>query len=80
MPTRQYQSLPYDVHTFYVALCMVYLKQGLNYTLIPITYSKYKGGICIPNSTTEVWTVDDVDLLKYSVINMSRLVTLFIRI
>ena len=23
-----------------------------------------KGGICIPNSTTEVWTVDDVDLLN----------------
>ena len=25
--------------------------------------SRYKGGICIPNSTTEVWTVIDVDLL-----------------
>ena len=24
-----------------------------------------KGGNCIPNSTTEVWTVDDVDLLNF---------------
>ena len=24
-----------------------------------------KCGICIPNSTTEVWTVDDVDLFNF---------------
>ena len=30
----------------------------------PDTYiKKNKGGVCIPNSTTEVWTVIDVDLL-----------------
>ena len=29
-----------------------------------ILFYENKGGICIPNSTTEVWTVDDVDLLN----------------
>ena len=30
-----------------------------------ICICRNKGSICIPNSTTEVWTVDDVDFLYF---------------
>ena len=30
-----------------------------------LRFTQNKGGICIPNSTTELWTVDDVDLLDF---------------
>ena len=36
---------------------------GLNFNIFQFLY-RNKGGICIPNSKTEVWTMIDSDLLN----------------